>query len=660
MAGMTPRDLGRLAWPSDPQLHPDARRVAWVRTHIDLEDDCYRSSIWLWDGKTQRQFTAGTKDSTPRWSPEGRNLAFLRAAEDDDDAMPQLLVMRADGGEPRIVTDLSLGAGTPVWSPDGSRIAMTADTHHEDTAAIAQKRRAKRAKRITELGYRQDDEGWLHDRETHIWLVDPDGEPGDEACLTPGDEWSEHGVVWSPDGTSLAFTSTRNKDREFHPSNQVFTIALAGGSPTPVTNDRGEWSTLVWDDQGLSALGLMSTFDWPATPQLFRLHGQTPEPVDAGDRTLGGGTPGFHGGLIAVDDGLVTAREDGGRQSLVLIGHDGSLTTLLDGDRCVTGGDVSGDGAVAVVTVTDPRTPGELIVIREGVEQTITAFGADIADLIRPTERFIVEHDGIELDAWAVLPEGDGPWPVLLNIHGGPTSQYGDYFFDEFQMYAAAGYLVVGGNPRGASGHGSDFSSAVVGEWGIMDSLDMLDLLAILDRGLVRFAERADRDRLGIMGGSYGGYATARIMTFDHRFKAGIVERGLLQWESFAGTSDIGAYFDRMFLGASTAADIELSRAASPVTVADRISTPTLVLHSESDLRCPIEQAEQFFTVLRRNDVPAWFVRFPGEGHELSRSGSPHHRVERFDVILNWLGRWLDNPWTTDSLREFEQETNEG
>lgn len=649
MTGMTPRDLGRLVWPSDPRLHPDMTRVVWVRTRIDVAEDRYLRDLWLWDGAAQRAFTSGTKDSSPRWSPDGRHLAFLRTG-DEDDATPQLCIMPSDGGEPRVVTSLPLGAGTPVWSPDGTKIAMVAASRHADVADIPDDQRAKRAKRITKLGFREDGEGWVHDRESHIWLIDPLGSPGDEACLTPGDDWSEHDIVWSPDGTSLAFISARNADQEFHPSSQVFTISVKGGTPTPVTNDRGEWYGLAWDAHGVHALGFLSTFDWPASAQLFRLADRTPRAVDAGDRSLGGGTPGFASGLVTTDAGIVTALEDGGRQSLVLVDHDGGLTTLLDGDRCVTAADVSADGSVIAAVITDATTPGELIIVRDGVETTVTTFGDDIAELIRPTERFSVNHDGEDFDVWAVLPEGEGPWPVLLNIHGGPTAQYADAFFDEFQVYAAAGYLVIGGNPRGASGRGTPWAQAVVGAWQEMDSPDMLDLLAMLDAGLDRYGDRVDRDRLGIMGGSYGGYATARIMTFDHRFKAGIVERGLLQWESFGGTSDIGAYFDRMFLGASMADDIDGTRAASPVTVADRIVTPTLVLHSESDHRCPIEQAEQLFTVLRRNNVPSWFVRFPDEGHELSRSGTPRHRAERFDVILDWMGQWLDNPWTTDTL----------
>jgi dipeptidyl aminopeptidase/acylaminoacyl peptidase len=253
---------------------------------------------------------------------------------------------------------------------------------------------------------------------------------------------------------------------------------------------------------------------------------------------------------------------------------------------------------------------------------------------------------------WAVTPDGfddaaPASVPVLLNIHGGPTAQYGWTFFDEFQVYAGAGYLVVATNPRGSSGRGEEWARAVVGAWDDPESVDMLDLRAVVDTTLERYPQ-ADPDRVGIMGGSYGGYATARIIATDDRFRSAIVERGLLNWPSFGGTSDIGPYFDRMFLGVHLDPDEPggIHHLASPLRLVGGVTTPTLVLHSEHDWRCPIEQAEQYFVGLQRAGVPSAFVRFPSEGHELSRSGSPKHRVERFEVVLDWHARHLKGPGT--------------
>ena len=660
MTGLRPRDLHGLTWATQPQVAPDGNAAVWVRTRIDAHEDTYERSLQLWDGTRVRPFTAGPKDGTPRWSPAGGRVAFLRTSGEED-AVPQVHLIDVDGGEARVLTDLPLGVEDLAWTPDGRRLVVVAAFPHAAVADLSPKERERRAKRITSLPYRFDNEGWRHDRTTHLVVVDADADtPTSGTRLTSG-EVADHGQpTVSPDGARVAWVAIHGDGREFHPADQVWTMPIDGGEPTLVL-DSGEWWGLAWDDHGLHAVGFTDTFDWPGSVPLWRLgdgHGPaTPVRVDAGDRTVGGGSLGCSPALLPVDGGLLTAREDRGRQSLVLIRDDGTVDTVLDGEFGVSGVGATADRSTVVVALASPSTPGDIVLLRDGETTVLADHGAAVADRLRPMERFTVDHDGVELDCWAVLPEGDGPWPVVLNIHGGPTAQYGDYLFDEFQVEAAAGYLVVGGNPRGSSGRSTEWARDVVGVWGETDSLDMRDCLAMLDAALDRYDDKVDRERLGIMGGSYGGYATARILTFDDRFRTAIVERGLLQWESFTGTSDIGTFFDRMFLGTSAAEDLDLLRRASPVLQADRISTPTLVLHSEHDYRCPIEQAEQLFVTLRRNGTPTEFVRFPDEGHELSRSGSPKHRIERFDVVLEWLGRWLDNPWTTDSLAEFTDDT---
>jgi dipeptidyl aminopeptidase/acylaminoacyl peptidase len=308
---------------------------------------------------------------------------------------------------------------------------------------------------------------------------------------------------------------------------------------------------------------------------------------------------------------------------------------------------VRGAASAVVFTVTDPRTPGELHWLENGEQRPLTDLGGSFRAQVEvlPTERFTFEHDGVELDVWAVIPTGmdaaaDASVPLLLDIHGGPTSQYGDHFFDEFQIGAGAGYLVVGSNPRGSSGRGTEWARAVVGAWGDGASVDILDLEAVIDAALARYPQ-ADPARIGIMGGSYGGYAVGRMLPRSGRYRSAVVERGLLQWESFSGTSDIGPFFDRMFLGESLGIDSAIHRLASPVHTAEKIVTPTLVLHSQQDWRCPVGQGEEFFVALRRAGVETEMVQFPNEGHELSRSGAPKHRVERFEVLLDWHGRFL-------------------
>ncbi len=270
----------------------------------------------------------------------------------------------------------------------------------------------------------------------------------------------------------------------------------------------------------------------------------------------------------------------------------------------------------------------------------MTGFNATVAAelaLVEPT-RFQVDGDGGPIDAWVLLPPGDEPVPVLLNVHGGPASQYGEVFFDEFQVYVSAGYGVVACNPRGSSGRGRAWMRGVAGDgWG---TNDLADIHAVVDAALDGFP-RLDRHRMGVMGGSYGGFMTAWLTARDRRFRSAVVERALISWPSFWGTSDIGTSFTGLYTGADMPDGAAELWAKSPLEAAGEIATPTLILHSEDDHRCPIEQAEQLFAALLKAGTPAELLRFPGESHELSRSGSPRHRQERFDAILEWHDRWL-------------------
>ncbi|HEX5672329.1 MAG TPA: S9 family peptidase, partial [Acidimicrobiia bacterium] len=349
------------------------------------------------------------------------------------------------------------------------------------------------------------------------------------------------------------------------------------------------------------------------------------------------------GGAISLpkwsDGEVFTVLEDAGRVTVVRIDQEGKVAESVGGDRVVTGFDVASDRLVAAITSAD--LPAEIFDFREGSEERLTHHSATLEIGVRPTIHWRAAGDGPQIDTFMVMPEGDGPFPVLLNIHGGPASQYGFGFFDEFQVYAGAGYAVVACNPRGSSGRGLEFVRSVVGDgWGVVD---LSDILAALENALSSYPQ-LDRTRMGIMGGSYGGFMTAWAIAHDDRFKAAVVERALLSFPSFEGTSDIGPIFTPNYVQSD---DLEAKWAKSPLKYVDQIVTPTLVLHSEEDYRCPIEQAEQLLTSLLKRGIEAEMVRFPGEGHELSRSGKPRHRVERFEVILEWHDRLLAAAETT-------------
>lgn len=639
---MRPEQLGDYATPSDPRLHPDGERIAFVVTKMDLEDDKYLRRIWMWDGASTRPLTSGPTDTSPRWSPDGSQLAFVRKA-DSEDAKAQLAVLDMAGGEAEIVTDFPLGITEFAWAPDGKSVAVVAGEWIPELADLDPDERKRRARRITRFPYRFDNMGWVGDRRQHIHIVDL--ESGESTAITSGD-YNESGIAWHPSGDLLAFVSARHERRGLDPGSQVWTTETGGGEPEPKT-ELGLWGAAVFDPSGdLYVSGIEDVWGHPNVAPLYRIadDGSLVNLTGHLDRNIYPGAPAVSpaGPQWLDDGGAVITVEDSGSVQLYTMAADGSTEKLLGGKRAITGASPNSDGSRVAFVATSPTEPGELYLLDGGVERQLTHLNegfAEAAGLVEP-ESFVISHDGVEVEGWVYLPPGNDKVPVLFNIHGGPAAAYGNWFFDEFQVYAAAGYGVVATNPRGSHGYGSEHVRAIVGTWHEDDSPDMVDLLATVDAAAAVFP-RLDVERLGVMGGSYGGYATARVISRDQRYRSAIAERGLFSFASFAGTSDIGPWFSRMYLGDGLD-DRETTWLSSPLSAADSIATPTLLLHSEGDFRTPIEQAEQLFVKLQLNGVESEMVRFPApEGHELSRSGSPKHRAERFEIILEWHGRFL-------------------
>ncbi len=641
---MTPEDLAAFRTVSDPQLHPDGVRIAFVVSRLNLDKDRYDRRIWLWDGEQARPFTAGPGDGAPRWSPDGTRLAFLRRDEREDNVKSQVHVIPTDGGEPARLTEFDLGATEAEWSPDGTKLAVIGKTYTEEWAGLDGDERQRRPKRVDRRGWRWDDTGWWFDRRAHVYVVDPDGEL-EPRLVTPGD-YNEESVAWDGGGQRIAFVSARHDRRGLDPGSGVYAVPAEGGEAERLL-DLGAWHWVGYDPAGrLHAYGGPDPWAWPDVPVMYRLE-------DGGSLT--GLTAKLerdvmpHAPLVEpagpqwlADGSFLSAVEDDGRLAVYRVDAGGTSEMVLGGDRAVTGVAARPDGRAFAFTATTPTDPGELYWWEEGEERRLTSFNDEFRASVALAEpqTFSFECDGVDVHGWAYLPPGDEPVPLLLNIHGGPASQYGYGFFDEFQIYAAAGYGVVACNPRGSSGRGRDYVRAVVGRWAEAEPPDLRDLRACVDAALERFP-RLDPGRIGVMGGSYGGFATTRLLALDDRFRSAIVERALTGFPSFFGTADIGPYFPQMYLDAKLPEAEEQYRMASPLAHAFRITTPTLVLHSENDWRCPIEQAEQLFTILQYQGVDTEMVRFPGEGHELSRSGKPRHRKERFEVVLDWHARHL-------------------
>jgi dipeptidyl aminopeptidase/acylaminoacyl peptidase len=611
---------------------------------MDLDDDRYVRRIWLWDGTAARPLTAGPGDSSPRWSPDGTRLAFLRKPDADSGA--QVAVLWIDGGEAEIITEFGVGASELAWAPDGSRLAVVAAEWTDDFASLDADERPRQIRRITRLPYRSDHQGWTHDRRSHVYLLDPTGD-GEAVCLTPG-EFDEAEVVWHPSRDELAFCSARHPERGLDDGYQLWTVAAAADSEPIARTDVGAWGEPSYDRRGnLYVIGRPDRWAYPDSFPLNRIDddGTIIPLTDALDRNLTTLAPPLSpGGPQWLDHGgAFSTVEDSGRVRVIRVAADGTTEDLLGGDRLILGVSPRPDGSAFAFVATSAIDPGELWWWEDGEERCLTSLNEEFRDdvTLAAPERFVIEHEGIEVEGWVYLPTGDDPVPVLFNIHGGPATQYGYGFFDEFQVYVGAGYGIVAINPRGSSGYGAEFVRAVLATMFEPEPPDVRDYNAAVDTAAAEHP-RLDTSRVGVMGGSYGGLMSARLIGMTDRYRSAVAERGVYNFVSFSGTSDIGPWFSRIYLDAAIPEGAEAMWAASPLSLADKVTTPTLVIHSESDFRTPIEQAEQYFAALLAAGVETELVRFPaGQSHELSRSGSPRLRRERFELILEWHNRHL-------------------
>jgi dipeptidyl aminopeptidase/acylaminoacyl peptidase len=653
-----PSDLSLLRVPGTPTLTPDGRSVIVPLRRIDLDADDYTAQLWLvpTDGSAPRQLTYGWRDSAPTVSPDGRWLAFVRAPREEEEGpagpggsqgpagKPQLYVMPMAGGEPRRLTMHALGVEAPVWSPDSRRLAYPARVPEDGRYGTVQGKGGDKEppRRITRLFYRIDGVGFRLDRPRQVYVIDalaPDASP---VQVTEGN-YDHGGVDWSPRGDLLAFVAARHDSHDDDLVTDVWVVAPDGSGLRALTD-----STLtVADGARFSADGGQVCFialEIGAERRTVEIRNDVPwaVPVDGSapprmmlDRKRYHLT-GPGGEIVAAPDGLLFPNENRGAVELLLVPYQGGEPrVLLDGARQAVAAAAAADVVVAVVT--DGSSWGDLVVrVGDGPERRLTDWSAEFASTvdIRALEEVTASApDGYPVHGWVVRPEGKGPHPVLLMIHGGPFTQYGWKLFDEAQVYAGAGYAVVMGNPRGSSGYGEAHSRAVVGNVG---EVSATDLLSLLDAALK--ADDLDPTRVGVLGGSHGGYMTTWLAAHHgDRFKAAISERALNAIDSFTGSSDIGWFFCNSVYGVEAAAkDVQ-----SPLSYVDGIRVPMLIVHSEHDWRCPVEQAQRLYVALKLRGVPTELLLFPGEGHELSRSGLPSHRIARFEAILDWWQRYL-------------------
>jgi dipeptidyl aminopeptidase/acylaminoacyl peptidase len=654
-----PADIGRLVSVSEPRVSPDGRTVAFVVTRVDLDGNRYRSAVWLvaTDGSTPAYpLTAGEHgDGQPAWSPDGRRLAFTSRRSEEEGVSTLHVIPVGGPGETLTLCERPEKIGRPVWSPDGTRIAFTS---RERTGRYADgdDERSRPPRRIDRLLPRLDGEGWTIDRPRSVFVVPADGSaPPELVARAP----FEHGMpAWSPDGTTLAVATRRGKDADLDPVDDVFLVPVtpaADREPRALTDHGLSHRLPAFSPDGTRVASLAED------ERLIPSHAQVVvTDVASGEQQVltaaldrqcapfGVAQPPLWDG-----DDLLFSIEDHADVHVYRVPADGAgePERLLGGTRMISGFDLAG-GTFAFVAGSPTELPEVFVRDGDGRERRLTSIGAAFHAAV-PTaapEHFTVPSpagDG-DVDAWIVRPSdmpANGRVPVLLSIHGGPMTQYPNQWFDEFQLWAGAGYAVVYCNPHGSTGGTEAWVRAIRPPeaptapgtgWG---GIDADDVLAVLDAALER-EPRLDRDRVGVLGGSYGGYLTSWLIGHTDRFAAACSERAANNLLSLETASDVAGYF-RYEFGMTHLDAPEAYQRMSPITYVRDIDTPVLILHSEEDLRCPVEQADQLFVALRLLGKPVEYWRFPREGHELSRSGSPRHRVQRAEIILDWFGRHL-------------------
>jgi dipeptidyl aminopeptidase/acylaminoacyl peptidase len=685
-----PDDLARLRIPTDPRLSPDGALVACTVQTTAPARDGYRHAIWLApsDGsRPARQATLGAKhDGNPRFAPDGRTLAFLSdrrlAVEEDPKAPPakeredgnQVHLLPLDGGEARRLTDLPRGVDAFEWSPDGRRLVAVSASRAPTREADA-RRRGKRKPEpgnpesdyhyIDRLGYLFNGPGFIYNRIGHLWVVD--AETGEATQLTDG-ETADDAPVWSPDGTRIAFCANRGRDHDIRFRSDVFVVDVATGKVTAITGGTGSlFFNPAWlpDGKSLAVLGGRQPHNLYRT-DLWLFPADGSQATADGGRNLSGAhdlmigagvasdvTPNEAPRTVASADGAwltVTAPHWGSYDLWRIAVEDGRLERLTEGRHQISSFDQVpfGRGArIAYVRSTATSTP-DLHVLdlpararlapAAGTAHQVSDLNRDVLSelqLVEPIERRW-EVDGREMQGW-VVPAGKGRRPLVTHIHGGPHTCFAWSPFWEFQVLAGEGISVFYPNPRGSDGYGVEFNEANLGDWGPGPMRDVLaGIEALVADGL------ADPDRLGVCGGSYGGYLTNWIVAHDQRFRAAMTSRSVSDMPMLFLTGDISSgEWAKQEFGATPWDDPELYRRISPITYAKNIRTPLLIQHSERDLRTTIGQAETLFTVLRSLRRPVRLMRVPDETHELTRSGTPFRRVENLVQVRDWFRHYL-------------------
>jgi dipeptidyl aminopeptidase/acylaminoacyl peptidase len=646
--GVTPEDYFAFHFVSDAHISPSGKDAAFVVTVIDQPRNRRNSSIWLvpLDGRVApRRLTAEDANSTsPRWSPDGSRLAFLSSRAVDantsaEPAHPQIFILPMQGGEAQAVTRLKNGVNSFQWSPDGQRFVAMSRTGPSD--AIDPKARKSDVRHYKHIYYKFNDTGWFDDKRSHLFVIE--AATGADRQITSGEDWNDTDPQWSPDGARIAFVSDRT-GREFDNSynKDVWVIASTGGPLTKISDHAFDDDMPRWSPDGKQILFAGQT----ARRQFPKLY-------------IAPSTGGAASRLVTEDLDLIPSDLQwiGTNEARFESGYKGTthafrvgldtrkVAQVTSGERAVHGFDVNPKAGVMTYLANDFQRLDDLYAaaLDGSGERRLTNVNAALfseLDLARVERLPYKSADGWNIDGFLVKPAGWQPgkkYPLIVSVHGGPAGQYGVDWYHEFQVYAAKGWAVFFANPRGSTGYGRKFERGILNNWG---GMDYQDIMAGVDAALQQ-NPWIDRDRLGVTGGSYGGFMTNWIISHTDRFKAAVTLRSVSNFISDDGTRD-GAYGHEDDFSGFLFDDFDQYWNASPLKYAKNVKTPTLILHSDNDFRVPLEQGEQWFRALKHYGVDTEFVIFPRENHNLTRSGEPKHLVESLNWQVYWFDRFLN------------------
>ena len=669
--GLSEENLLDFVWIADPRISPDGSRIVFTRVHVDRDADEYRTALWIIgsDERVARPLTPGPKDSSARWSPDGNAIAFVRGGGPDTPA--QIHVLPMSGGEATALTALAKGASSAAWSPDGRRIAFTSTTNPALDEPAKPKPKHEPARVVTKPVFRENNVGFTdYERRDHVWVIDAAG--GTPRQLTTG-AFAEESPRWSRDGRNILFASDRREEPWFGDEYGAIwsvpadlTAPTDGGAMQLLCEPGGAVHAFVEDAAGRLAIVGSQTLPEPRSynqPALLLAEGAVPRrtvKVFDGDGQYAVGEavnsdqhPPRGGGEIPLafaGDGnavIVRVSRQGGARLARIDLANGALTELTPAHAELFGGTCSTNGRRWALTLGGFGTPGDLFLLDVEAGALKKLYGPNDELLAKrapcDVEEFWYDSfDGRKIQGWIVKPpdfDAARKYPLILEIHGGPHTAYGTGFFHEFHALANAGYVVLYTNPRGSTSYGLEFANVIQYRFPGDDAKDLLaGVDAVVKRGYI------DEKRIGVTGGSGGGLLTNWLVCQSDRFAAAITQRCVTDWAQMYWSCDFAMYRPFWFRKPPHE-DRDEWFDRSPLKYVENIKTPLMILHSEEDWRTPIAQGEILFRALKQLKRTVVMVRFPGENHELSRSGMPSRRVQNQQHIRAWFDRWLkDKP----------------